>query len=167
VPDVQRVQDQHHSGRRPAHTGICPPLFHPRQQHWQDHFAWSLDGTKIEGTTVIGRATVVALRMNHALIVAARRVLDRWIARAAISATIDELLAGRVIEVNSIVPDYACIVLYADQSVSLIDGLTSFMAPAIQDCSLRERGSAAMGARSLNIAARRCVNTGEPRSHDA
>jgi hypothetical protein len=53
------------------------PLFHPRQQHWQDHFAWSLDGTKVEGTTAIGRATVVALRMNHALIVAARR---RWCA---------------------------------------------------------------------------------------
>jgi len=53
------------------------PLFHPRQQHWQDHFDWSLDGTKVEGTTAIGRATVVALRRNHALIVAARR---RWCA---------------------------------------------------------------------------------------
>ena len=58
-------------------TQESTPLFHPRQQHWQDHFAWSLDGTKIECTTAIGRATVVALRMNHALIVAARR---RWCA---------------------------------------------------------------------------------------
>jgi hypothetical protein len=58
-------------------TQESTPLFQPRQNHWQDHFAWSLDGTKIEGTTAIGRATVVALRMNHALIVAARR---RWCA---------------------------------------------------------------------------------------
>lgn len=58
-------------------TQESTPLFHPRQQHWQDHFAWSLDGTKVAGTTAIGRATVVALRMNHALIVAARR---RWCA---------------------------------------------------------------------------------------
>jgi hypothetical protein len=58
-------------------TQESAPLFHPRQQRWQDHFAWSLDGTKVEGTTAIGRATVVALRMNHALIVAARR---RWCA---------------------------------------------------------------------------------------
>jgi hypothetical protein len=34
-------------------------------------------GTKVEGTTAIGRETVVTLRMNHALIVAARR---RWCA---------------------------------------------------------------------------------------
>lgn len=52
-------------------------LFHPRQLRWQDHFTWSLDGTKVEGTTAIGRETVVALRMNHALIVTARR---RWCA---------------------------------------------------------------------------------------
>ena len=58
-------EDEHHSGRRPL-TQESPPLFHPRQQHWQDHFAWSLDGTKLEGTTAIGRATVVALRMNRA-----------------------------------------------------------------------------------------------------
>jgi hypothetical protein len=58
-------------------TQESTPLFLPRQQHWQDHFDWSLDGTKVEGTTAIGRATVVALRMNHVLIVAARR---RWCA---------------------------------------------------------------------------------------
>jgi HNH endonuclease len=39
-------------------TQESTPLFHPRQQHWPDHFAWSLDGTRIEGTTAIGRATV-------------------------------------------------------------------------------------------------------------
>jgi HNH endonuclease len=32
-------------------------LFHPRQQKWSDHFIWTKDGTKILGTTPIGRAT--------------------------------------------------------------------------------------------------------------
>lgn len=57
-------------------TAELVPLFHPRQQQWSEHFVWSADGTRIEGLTVIGRATVVALRMNHSVIIAARR---RWV----------------------------------------------------------------------------------------
>ena len=57
--------------------GDKPPLFHPRQQRWSDHFCWSADGTEIIGLTAIGRATAVALNMNHPLIVEARR---RWVA---------------------------------------------------------------------------------------
>ena len=49
-------------------------LFNPRQQVWSDHFAWSEDGTEIMGTTPCGRATVVALKMNNAEIVVARRL---------------------------------------------------------------------------------------------
>lgn len=49
-------------------------LFHPRQQRWHEHFGWSEDGTHITGSTPCGRATVDALRMNHALIVAARAI---------------------------------------------------------------------------------------------
>jgi hypothetical protein len=56
-------------------TGELVPLFHPRNQQWSEHFAWSLDGTKVEGLTAIGRATVAALRMNNAVIVFAR---SRW-----------------------------------------------------------------------------------------
>ena len=56
-------------------TGERVPLFHPRQQRWRKHFCWSQDGSKIIGLTSIGRATVVALNMNHADIVEARR---RW-----------------------------------------------------------------------------------------
>lgn len=52
------------------------PLFHPRQQNWSDHFTWSEDGTQIEGITVVGRATVLALQLNRAVIVVARR---RWV----------------------------------------------------------------------------------------
>ena len=57
-------------------TGDTCSLFHPRQQQWIDHFLWSVDGTKVEGLTSIGRATVIALRMNHTVIVCARR---RWV----------------------------------------------------------------------------------------
>jgi len=50
-------------------------LFNPRTQQWSEHFTWSLDATKVEGLTAIGRATVIALRMNNPVIVAARH---RW-----------------------------------------------------------------------------------------
>jgi hypothetical protein len=57
-------------------TGEKVPLFNPRTQRWDDHFAWSADAIRVEGMTPVGRATVVALRMNHATIVAARA---RWV----------------------------------------------------------------------------------------
>jgi hypothetical protein len=56
-------------------TGEVVLLFNPRTQQWSEHFTWSLDATKVEGVTAIGRATVVALRMNNPVIVAARY---RW-----------------------------------------------------------------------------------------
>jgi len=52
------------------------PLFNPRLQNWHQHFAWSDDGSKVEGSTAIGRATVLALRMNNEAILAARK---RWV----------------------------------------------------------------------------------------
>jgi hypothetical protein len=55
-------------------SGAATALFHPRQQRWQEHFAWSEDGTDIVGTTPCGRATVTALKLNHPLIVAARAI---------------------------------------------------------------------------------------------
>jgi len=48
-------------------------LYNPRNQKRSDHFKWSKDGTEIVGVTPIGRATVIALRMNNELSVAARR----------------------------------------------------------------------------------------------
>jgi len=55
--------------RKPA------PLFHPRLQRWQDHFAWSADATLVIGTTPCGRATVGALQLNRESVVNCRRVL--------------------------------------------------------------------------------------------
>lgn len=57
-------------------TGKPSALFHPRQQAWHEHFAWCEDGTRVEGTTAIGRATVLALQLNHATVMVARR---RWV----------------------------------------------------------------------------------------
>ena len=39
------------------------PLFNPRVHNWDEHFRW--DGYRIVGQTPIGRATLVALFLNH------------------------------------------------------------------------------------------------------
>lgn len=61
-------------------TGISAALFHPRIQIWQDHFAWSSDGSRVIGRTPQGRATVDALRLNNELALRVRRnwVLAGW-----------------------------------------------------------------------------------------
>jgi 5-methylcytosine-specific restriction endonuclease McrA len=56
-------------------TGEQVPLFHPRRQRWQDHFAWSEDCTLIIGLTATGRATVAALQLNRSGLVNLRRIL--------------------------------------------------------------------------------------------
>ncbi|MBI4631630.1 MAG: HNH endonuclease [Chloroflexi bacterium] len=53
------------------------PLFNPRIQKWKEHFAWSNDGVEILGLTPVGRATVLALKLNNEYIVPSRRV---WVA---------------------------------------------------------------------------------------
>jgi hypothetical protein len=52
-------------------------LFDPRRQVWVDHFIWDNDGSRIVGLTPTGRATVVALQLNRAVLVAARKI---WVA---------------------------------------------------------------------------------------
>jgi HNH endonuclease len=56
-------------------TSSLVPLFHPRQQKWSDHFAWSIDAKYIVGLTPTGRATVEALHMNREELVNLREVL--------------------------------------------------------------------------------------------
>lgn len=48
------------------------PLFNPRTEQWVHHFVWSSDGTRVIGRTAVGRATVLALHMNHATVVMSR-----------------------------------------------------------------------------------------------
>ena len=56
---------------------IIPPLFNPRTQNWRERFARSADGTEVIGQTPVGRATIVALRLNNEYAVPSRRV---WVA---------------------------------------------------------------------------------------
>lgn len=55
-------------------TGQRVSLFNPRIQVWKESFSWSGNGVFIVGLTPSGRATVIALQMNHPDIVNARRL---------------------------------------------------------------------------------------------
>ena len=55
-------------------SGDLVLLFNPREQVWNDHFAWNYDFTLVIGLTAIGRATVEALRLNRPGVVNLRRV---------------------------------------------------------------------------------------------
>jgi hypothetical protein len=60
----------------PDPVGGAPvPLYHPRRQRWEEHFAWSDDFTLIVGRTPTGRATVEALALNRSGVVNLRRLL--------------------------------------------------------------------------------------------
>ena len=60
---------------RDSATERDAPLFHPRQQRWTEHFAWSSDTTQIIGITATGRATVERLRLNRPGLVNLRMAL--------------------------------------------------------------------------------------------
>jgi len=51
-------------GRDPI-TGDNVLLYHPRNQSWNDHFAWNDDFTLIIGITPTGRTTVEELSLNR------------------------------------------------------------------------------------------------------
>ena len=57
-------------------SGKRVPLFNPRVQEWPVHFRWSDDGTDVVGLTPVGRATVIALKLNRSPLRRARR---RWV----------------------------------------------------------------------------------------
>jgi 5-methylcytosine-specific restriction endonuclease McrA len=56
-------------------TNHSVPLFHPRQQLWQEHFTWNERFELIIGITATGRATVEALKLNRQELVNLRRLL--------------------------------------------------------------------------------------------
>jgi 5-methylcytosine-specific restriction endonuclease McrA len=51
------------------------PLYHPRQDVWSEHFAWSAGFTEIIGKTPCGRATVERLQLNRESLLRLRIVL--------------------------------------------------------------------------------------------
>lgn len=56
-------------------TGALTPLFHPRRDHWAEHFR--VIGLRIVPLTASGRVTVRLLGFNHPA-----RILERELARA-------------------------------------------------------------------------------------
>ncbi|MFL5242111.1 MAG: HNH endonuclease [Gemmataceae bacterium] len=58
------------------HTGQTAPLFNPRLQLWSEHLEWSSDNPyELQGKSPCGRATISRLQMNHADLMAVRRLL--------------------------------------------------------------------------------------------
>jgi HNH endonuclease len=41
------------------------PLFNPRQDEWEQHFAWSAEANEVLGITATGRVTVDTLKLNR------------------------------------------------------------------------------------------------------
>lgn len=56
-------------------SGRIVQLFHPREDYWFEHFAWSADYLYIRGLTPIGRATIEKLQLNREGVVNLRRIL--------------------------------------------------------------------------------------------
>jgi hypothetical protein len=56
-------------------TGRVVPLFNPRRQRCERHFAWGEEFIVVLGRTGIGRATVAALHLNRPEQLNLRRVL--------------------------------------------------------------------------------------------
>lgn len=56
-------------------SGISVPLFHPRKDKWQNHFARNNDKTLILGISPIGRATIERLNLNRKGLQHQRRLL--------------------------------------------------------------------------------------------
>jgi HNH endonuclease len=59
-----------------AQTGQVAPLFHPRNDHWPDHFVFN--GPRIEGISVTGRVTVQVLAMNDARRIEVRQEILKY-----------------------------------------------------------------------------------------
>lgn len=57
-------------------SGQPAPLYHPRQQNWREHFAWSFDYSIITGLTPTGRATIETLHLNRERVINLRRLLS-------------------------------------------------------------------------------------------
>jgi hypothetical protein len=53
-----------------SETGEVVSIFNPRQQAWKKHFDWK--GVQVVGLTATGRATVQALDLNRATMLAIR-----------------------------------------------------------------------------------------------
>jgi len=53
-------------------TGTTVRLFNPNKQNWHEHFRWHSDKIHIIGITPVGRATVLALKLNRPVLLHSR-----------------------------------------------------------------------------------------------
>lgn len=51
------------------------PLYNPRKDQWNNHFAWDESYTVVVGLTAIGRATINELQLNRSGLINLRQVL--------------------------------------------------------------------------------------------
>ena len=58
-------------------SGKRVPLFNPRRDKWEDHFAVDAKNGLLMGLTPVGRATVTLLQMNRPTQVTARNIWAR------------------------------------------------------------------------------------------
>lgn len=72
-PTCNRYKARRHFIRDEA-TQQAIPLFNPQQQHWDEHFLWSADGTEIISLTRAGELIISALRMNRPQYLRVRRM---------------------------------------------------------------------------------------------
>ncbi len=56
-------------------TATLVRLYNPREDRWEDHFAWNTETTHIVGLSAIGRATVNLLQLNREGVVNLRELL--------------------------------------------------------------------------------------------
>jgi hypothetical protein len=56
-------------------TAEIVPLYHPRNDVWDDHFKWDSNFEYVAGITPIGRATVERLQLNRPSLVRLREAL--------------------------------------------------------------------------------------------
>jgi 5-methylcytosine-specific restriction endonuclease McrA len=56
-------------------TGRLTRLFHPREDHWPDHFVMKPRTCEVHGRTAVGRATVEVLLLNKPSRLELRRLL--------------------------------------------------------------------------------------------
>jgi hypothetical protein len=56
-------------------TGKLTRLFHPRQDSWEEHFAWQ--GPLLIGKTPLGRATLLVLNINDPVRLQHREILQQ------------------------------------------------------------------------------------------
>ncbi|MBC7777199.1 MAG: HNH endonuclease [Phycisphaerae bacterium] len=57
------------------YTGFLAPLFNPRTDKWEEHFAWDEEFSQIIGLSPIGRATVECLDLNRKEVFNLRKLL--------------------------------------------------------------------------------------------